>query len=69
MNELLYERIAESCAKKGWSICKTEREAGIGNGIIGRLTKGRGMNISTIVKIAKALDVSTDYLLGMTEEK
>lgn len=69
MYEALYEKVVECCTKKGWTICKFERDAGIGNGVIGKLTKGRGMNVSTIVKIAKTLNVSVDYLLGITDEQ
>ena len=68
MYKELYERIALQSKKKGWSIYKVEREADIGNGIIGKLRSGRGLTVQTVVKIAKALDVSVDYLLGITEE-
>jgi len=64
----LYERVAELAAEKGLTICKIEKMAGIANGTIGRWRKqdARG---KTIVKLAKALNVSTDYLLGMTDKR
>ena len=65
MYQELYEKIAEQSEAKGWPICKVEREANIGNGIICHMKSGRGITLSTFVKIAKALDVSTDYLLGI----
>ena len=69
MYQRLYERIVEQCAVKGWSVAKTEREADVANGIIGKLRNGEGITVVTIVKIAKALNVSVDYLLGITEEQ
>ena len=68
MYEKLYERIVERCAAKGWSIAKAEREADVANGIIGKMKNGEGITVVTIVKIAKSLGVSVDYLLGITEE-
>lgn len=65
----MYERIAELAAKKGLSICKLEQIASVANGTIGKWRNGRGATVETIVKIAKALDVSVDYLLGITEEE
>lgn len=68
MYKSLYEAIAKQCEEKGWSICKVEREAKVGNGVIGHMRNGRGITVSTLVKIAKVLDVSIDYLLGVEEE-
>ena len=62
------DRIRDAAKVKGISIHKLEQIAGIANGIICKVGDGSGIRISTIVKIAKALDVSTDYLLGVTEE-
>lgn len=68
MYKELYERIVLQSKKKGWTICKVEREAKVGNGVIGHMKNGRGITVATFVKIAKALDVSVEYLLGITEE-
>ena len=64
----MYERVIELAKKKGLSISKLERLADLANGTISQWKDGdaRGRNI---VKIAKILEVSTDYLLGMTEEQ
>lgn len=64
----MYERVVELADKKGISICKLEQLAQIGNGTIGKWRNGKGAKIETIVKLAKALDVSVDYLLGITDE-
>lgn len=64
----MYKRVAELAAKRGLSICKLEQIANVANGTIGKWRNGRGASAETIVKIAKVLGVSTDYLLGVTEE-
>jgi transcriptional regulator with XRE-family HTH domain len=69
MYQKLYERIVKRCEEMGWSIAKTEREADVANGIIGKMKNGEGITVVTIVKIAKSLGVSVDYLLGISEEQ
>lgn len=64
----MYERIAKLVEEQGLSICKLEQMANVANGTIGKWRNGRGASAETIVKIAKVLGVSTDYLLGVTEE-
>ena len=65
----MYERVVKIAAEKGLSIYKIEQMAGIGNGTIGKWKNGNNTTINTLVKLAKALDVSVDYLLGIEEEK
>ena len=65
----MYERVAELAARRGLSICKLEQMANIANGTIGKWRSGKGATVETIVKLAKALDVSVDYLLGINEEQ
>lgn len=65
----MYERIAELAKKNGLSICKLEQIANVANGTIGKWRSGKGATVESIVKIAKALDVSVDYLLGISEEQ
>lgn len=64
----MYERVAELAKKKGLSISKIERLANLANGTIGQW-KYRDARGRSIVKVAKVLEVSTDYLLGVTEEQ
>ena len=65
----MYKRVAELAAKRGLSICKLEQMANVANGTIGKWRNGRGATVETIVKLAKALDVSVDYLLGISGEQ
>ena len=65
----LYERVAQIAAKRGLSISKVEKMAGIGNGTIGKWRTNRNTKINTLEKVAKALDVSVEYLLGSTDEQ
>ncbi len=65
----MYERVLKIAAERGLSIYKIEQMAGIGNGTIGKWKNGKNTTINTLVKIAKALDVSVDYLLGITDEQ
>ena len=61
-------RIKEKVKAKGLSVCKFEQMAGIANGTVGKLEYGKDLRCDVFVKITKALDVSVDYLLGITEE-
>lgn len=65
----MYERVAELAAKRGLSICKLEQLANIANGTIGKWKSGKGATVETIIKIAKTLEVSVDYILGITDEQ
>lgn len=65
----MYERIAKLAEEQGLSICKLEQMASVANGTIGKWRNGRGATVETIVKIAKTLNVSVDYLLGITDEQ
>lgn len=65
----MYQRVAELAAERGLSICKLERIANVSNGTIGKWRTGKSIKSDTLVKIAKALDVSVDYLLGIEEEE
>ena len=64
----MYERVQKIAAEKGLSIYKLEQMAGIGNGTIGKWKNGNNTTINTLEKIAKALDVSIEYLLGKDKE-
>lgn len=65
----MYKRVAKIAIDRELPIYKVEQLADLPNGIIGKWRTGRGANINTIVKLAKALDVSVDYLVGITDEQ
>ena len=64
----MYERVLKIAAEKGLSIYKLEQMAGLGNGTIGKWRNGKEIRSNTLMKVSKALDVSVDYLLGITDE-
>lgn len=66
MNEL-YENIARMCREHGFSASALCDAAGVSPGILSDLKTGRKKNVSseTLARLAKALEVSTDQLLGI----
>lgn len=60
--------IKKECSLRGISIHSLEQELEIGGGTIGKWKKA-SPKAETVMKIAAYLDVTTDYLLGLTEEK
>lgn len=65
------DRIRETCAQKGTSMYKLEKQLNLGNGTIGKWGKnGRQPTYDKVSAVADALDVSVDYLLtGEQKEK
>lgn len=59
---MILENVTALCEKRGKTIAAVEREAGIGNGTIGKW-KAATPNISTLEKVAKVLDVPLSKLL------
>lgn len=58
-------RIEKVAKVKGLSTHKLEQLADIPNGTICKWRDGRGILINTLVKVAKTLGVSVDYLVGL----
>lgn len=68
MNEL-YENIARFCRESGLSVSALCESAGVSPGILSDLKNGRKKTVSseTLAKLARALGVSTDCLLGVRD--
>ena len=66
----LYQRIDESCKSKNSNISKMCRETSISRSVFSELNSGRTKSLSTNIlnKVAKYLNVSTDFLLGMSDQ-
>lgn len=62
-----FERVKEISDKKGLSLQKVATDAGLGINAVYRWKKQTPTS-SSISKVAKVLNVSTDYLLGNTDE-
>lgn len=62
-----FERVKEISDKRGLSLQKVATDAGLGINAVYRWKKQTPTSTS-ISKVAKVLNVSTDYLLGNTDE-
>jgi transcriptional regulator with XRE-family HTH domain len=67
---MLGQRIKQARERKGWSQRELARQAGVRHAIISELETGKKMDtIGVILKrLARALGVSVDYMLGTFEE-
>lgn len=63
----LLERIKELAKKQGYSLSKLNDQAGLGKNTI-YSWKHKDPSVENLQKVAEVLHVSTDYLLGNTED-
>ncbi|MGO2799714.1 MAG: helix-turn-helix domain-containing protein [Lactococcus lactis] len=63
----LIDRVKETAKKNGYSLTEVAIKAGIGEKSIYAWTT-RKPTVATLQKVADVLHVSTDYLLGSTDE-
>jgi transcriptional regulator with XRE-family HTH domain len=61
---LIYQNIVCLCKKNGISIAKLEKEAGIGNGTIGRWEKS-SPSVDNLKKVADHFGVTIDSLIAV----
>ena len=60
------ERLKQALKKKGWSQKDLSKETGISEASISLYMHADcNATVNTIMKICRALDISTDYLLGI----
>lgn len=66
----LAQRLRVARAYKGWSQTELAKKAGIHNVQLSKLERGITKEIqgTTLRKLCEALDVSPQYLLGMTDD-
>lgn len=60
---MFYEKVKALCDERGMTIQKLEQVAGIGNGTIGKLKDGGCPKLTTVERVAKALEIDADILL------
>lgn len=63
----IYDKIIELCQSKGIDKTTLEKECGFSQNSINKWKKS-APSIDKIIKVSKFLNVSTDYLLGITDE-
>ena len=51
--------------KQGWTQKQIADKVGIGQNMISKFLQGKTCTVETLVKIARAFDVSTDTVLGL----
>ena len=59
---MIYDKIKEICKVKGISISLVERQAGLGNGTIGRWNDS-SPSVDNLKAVARVLEVTVDELL------
>lgn len=64
---MLLERIKELCKKRGITVSELENRVGFGKNSIYKW-KTQSPKIETLQKVADYFNVSTDYLLGRTDD-
>lgn len=66
---MFYDRLTERCAELGLKLTPLVTELGYSSGAIGRWKAGTLPNGDILVKLARRLECSVDYLLGLTDQK
>ena len=66
----LAQRVRVARAYKGWSQTELAKRAGVHHVMISKLERGATKDIqgSTLRKLCEALEVTPQYLLGMTDD-
>lgn len=69
--EDMYTILKKLCATRGITLTDMCRESGVPRSSVGNLATGSTQQLSAknVQKLANYFDISTDYLLGKTEEK
>lgn len=66
-SEALVERIKSISKQKGFLIKDVLQASGLGVNALNQLSNKKGLSSLSLAKIADYLDVSVDYLLGLTD--
>lgn len=67
MESMLYTRIKELCAEREITFAKLEEETGLSSSIIRKWKNNTSPSIDKIKLIARYFNVSTDYLIGLSD--
>lgn len=67
---LFGRRLRELRKRKGWTLAELARQTGLSIGYLGDLEHQRASpSVDTVVALALALGVTSDYLLGISDEE
>lgn len=67
MDSVLFSHIKQLCEERNVTITKLEADCGLGNGSIKKWQSRSTPSADKVKKIAQYFNVSTDYLLGITD--
>ncbi|MCL2095270.1 MAG: hypothetical protein FWH10_00025 [Oscillospiraceae bacterium] len=67
--QIIIDKIQKLCDKKGISVNRALKESAVGKDLIANMLKGRIPAANKIADLAIYFGVSTDYLLGLAEQK
>ena len=67
MDSILFTRIKELCGKHNITIAKLEQEIGLAVANIHKWRKTSSPSIEKVMLVARYFNVSSDYLIGLTE--
>lgn len=65
---MFWDRFYDLCIKHGTKPLPVVKEIGVATGSVTKWKNGASPNSETLLKIAQYFDVSTDYLLGNTDD-
>ena len=64
---MFYTRLKEVCALRGLKVTNIVNELGFSPSRQGDWSNGKSPSVESLIKFATRLEVSTDYLLGLTD--
>lgn len=67
MEPVVYTKIKELCAKHGITMAKLEEDTGLSQSIIRKWKGGTSPSIDKVRLIAQYFNVSSDYLIGLSD--
>lgn len=67
MESILYTRIKDLCAERNITMGQLEKDLGIGTSLIRKWKATTSPSIDKVSMIAKYFNVSTDYLIGLSD--
>jgi len=64
---MFYDRMKQICAENETTVTTLLKELNLSTSMTGNFKRGSLPNGETLIKLSRALNISVDYLLGLTE--